>query len=238
MANRHDHPVEMFVKNPFRMPKTPEQKSFDFAKGEYVLPRKVRRWLERRLIEVENVKVRLAAVSLATMIGRYHTGPRVAGRDFFLCRKSLPAKFQDEHGTIHSEWHLRLARAELVRIGFIERVTPVGRLREIAGGRWGRWLKAKRVDGAIRTPPVMFRFVAAIRSLFSEALQTPDRPKAVSSPLWGLELFRTTESLTREVGSKHGGEEVSETRKALEQREAENALKALERRAREGLRFT
>lgn len=191
--------------NPFRMPRRQNSRIRTFVKGEYNLPRQVRRWLKSRLQMIPNAKVMQAAFALATMIGRYHTGPRVNGRDFFLCRESIPGKLADAEGKGPSEWHLRLARAELIRLGFIERVTPVGERRTLENGRVGRWLKASKTGSAIRAPKVMFRLSVALKRLFSEAPQHPRPQGAAISPVWCENLNTNLESLTGDRRALHTG---------------------------------
>lgn len=196
----------MFVPSQSTGPRRPGPKIRTFVKGEYNLPRAVRRWLKSRLQMIPNTKVMQAAFKLAEMIGRYHTGPRVKGRDFFLCRESIPAKLADGNGNGPSEWHLRLARAELVRFGFIERVTPVAERRTLENGREGRWLKATKVGGKIRAPKVMFRLTGVLKRLFSEAPQHAENQRAAISPAWCENLNRNLESIPVGVGEFHAGE--------------------------------
>lgn len=147
-----------------------------FLRGEYVLSRRMRRWLEPRCrAATHKDAVYLAALRLAQFILQHHAHPEKIGRDFYLCRESLPACFpKHEDGTpLYSEWHLRLAKAVLLKIGFIERVTPVAERRffrftdkttgEVTR-REGRWLPAVRQHTrpgrpkSFRAPKVFFKF--------------------------------------------------------------------------------
>src|SRR4051812_35925187 len=52
----------------------------------YALPRPVRRWLEGQIAGLRE-PLKLAIIRLANLVGRYHTGPKVGGRDFCLARQ-------------------------------------------------------------------------------------------------------------------------------------------------------
>src|SRR5215218_3251880 len=52
----------------------------------YALPRPVRRWLEGKVLGLRE-PLKLAIIRLANLVGRYHTGPKVGGRDFCLARQ-------------------------------------------------------------------------------------------------------------------------------------------------------
>src|SRR3982751_5237922 len=54
----------------------------------YALPRPVRRWLEGKVLGLRE-PLKLAIIRLANLVGRYHTGPKVGGRDFCLARQHL-----------------------------------------------------------------------------------------------------------------------------------------------------
>ena len=52
----------------------------------YALPRPVRRWLDGKVLGLRE-PLKLAIIRLANLVGRYHTGPKVGGRDFCLARQ-------------------------------------------------------------------------------------------------------------------------------------------------------
>ena len=81
----------------------------------YVLPRRMRDALDIDLIGLRNA---WAALLLARIVAQAHTGPRVRGRSFTLCRRGLAAAYGDLGLT---EEIVRGAIRVLERIGFIVR---------------------------------------------------------------------------------------------------------------------
>ena len=174
-----------------------------FKAGQYRLPRQVRRFL-RRPLEAYAHRPRMiqAVVSLATLIGRFHTGENnfvqrgcgigAEGAGFFLSRKGLcgPRGFANL-----TEALVREATAFLIEIGFIERITPPGELTEVRApknaknplGYFRRGLKAKKdALGRIRSPLTMYRLGRDTRQLFAKTLRPQEtwNASAVEEPLW------------------------------------------------------
>jgi hypothetical protein len=99
----------------------------------YALPRPVRRWLEGKVLGLRE-PLKLAIIRLANLVGRYHTGPKVGGRDFCLARQPK-RKGRDLDGGILtnpemagvSEHYFRLARQHLIQWGFLAIARPSDR---------------------------------------------------------------------------------------------------------------
>src|SRR5215212_5433103 len=89
----------------------------------YALPRPVRRWLEGKVLGLRE-PLKLAIIRLANLVGRYHTGPKVGGRDFCLARQPKRKGRELDGGILTnpemagvSEHYFRLARQHLIRWG-------------------------------------------------------------------------------------------------------------------------
>jgi hypothetical protein len=174
-----------------------------FRRGDYILPRSVRRFL-RRPLEAYQGRPRLAKAiqTLAWVIGCYHTGEQnfvkrgcgigEEGAGFFLSRKGLcgPNGFRGL-----TEALVREAIQVLIQIGFIERITPPGELTEVRApknaktpfGYFRRGHKAKKdALGRIRSPMVMYRLGRDTRELFAKTLRRTETQGegAVGEPLW------------------------------------------------------
>ena len=91
----------------------------------YALPRPVRRWLEGKVLGLRE-PLKLAIIRLANLVGRYHTGPKVGGRDFCLARQPKRKGRELDGGILThpemagvSEHYFRLARQHLIQWGFL-----------------------------------------------------------------------------------------------------------------------
>ncbi len=125
----------------------------------YALPRPVRRWLEGQITGLRE-PLKLAIIRLANLVGRYHTGPKVGGRDFCLARQPK-RKGRDLDGGILTnpemagvtEHFFKLARTFLLKWGFLEIARPSDRA-----------FKTKRVShhapGGWRCPATLYRIGA------------------------------------------------------------------------------
>ena len=89
----------------------------------YALPRPVRRWLEGKVIGLRE-PLKLAIIRLANLVGRYHTGPKVGGRDFCLARQPKRKGRELDGGILThpemagvSEHYFKLARKFLLEGG-------------------------------------------------------------------------------------------------------------------------
>src|SRR3954449_9793834 len=70
-----------------RKERTVKREAREYTRGMgYALPRPVRRWLEGKVLGLRE-PLKLAIIRLANLVGRYHTGPKVGGRDFCLARQ-------------------------------------------------------------------------------------------------------------------------------------------------------
>jgi hypothetical protein len=99
----------------------------------YALPRPVRRWLEGKVLGLRE-PLKLAIIRLANLVGRYHTGPRVGGRDFCLARQPKRKGRELDGGILTnpemdgvSEHYFKLARQHLIRWGFLAIARPSDR---------------------------------------------------------------------------------------------------------------
>ena len=86
----------------------------------YALPRPVRRWLDGQIAGLRE-PLKLAIIRLANLVGRYHTGPKVGGRDFCLARQPKRKGRELDGGILThpemagvSEHYFRLARQHLI----------------------------------------------------------------------------------------------------------------------------
>src|SRR4051812_33708451 len=77
---------------------------------------------------------KLAIIRLANLVGRYHTGPKVGGRDFCLARQPKRKGRELDGGILThpemagvSEHYFRLARQHLIRWGFLAIARPSDR---------------------------------------------------------------------------------------------------------------
>src|SRR4051795_10400796 len=98
----------------------------DYTRGMgYALPRPVRRWLDGKVFGLRE-PLKLAIVRLANLVGRYHTGPKVGGRDFCLARQPKRKGRELDGGILThpemagvSEHYFRLARQHLLQRGVL-----------------------------------------------------------------------------------------------------------------------
>lgn len=193
--------------NPFRMPRrnrpieNPEAIDERYRKGQYKLPRVVRRFLCRPIEAYHHRRrMMLAIQGLVALIGQYHTGTRKflmrgcgiggEGSGFYLARKVLAATYE-----CFTEALIREAIQFLLNIGFIERLSPNGELRWVRcpkNSKGGDYLRGgqkatKDSKGRIMTPPTYYRLGRAARSLFAKPLKVDPAQieEAVSQePLW------------------------------------------------------
>lgn len=174
-----------------------------FKRNSYKLPRKVRRFLQPRMAAYSGrPRMMQAITTLASIIGRFHTGERNfvergcgigrEGAGFVLCRRGLtgPNGFQNL-----TEALVREAIRFLIEIGFIERITPKGELVEVrtpknstTGLGYFRYGPKAKKDalGRIRAPAVLYRLGAATRSLFAKTLRPHQTQDAalIKEPVW------------------------------------------------------
>ena len=99
----------------------------------YALPRPVRRWLDGKVIGLRE-PLKLAIIRLANLVGRYHTGPKVGGRDFCLARQPKRKGRELDGGILThpemegvSEHYFKLARQRLIEWGFLAIARPSDR---------------------------------------------------------------------------------------------------------------
>jgi hypothetical protein len=143
----------------------------------YALPRPVRRWLEGQIAGLRE-PLQLAIIRLANLVGRYHTGPKVGGRDFCLARQPK-RKGRDLDGGILtnpemagvSEHYFRLARQHLIQWGFLAIARPSDRA-----------FKSKRLShhapSGWRCPATLYK----IGAKFALALLRRAKPRGVQAP--------------------------------------------------------
>ena len=99
----------------------------------YALPRPVRRWLDGQIVGLRE-PLKLAIIRLANLVGRYHTGPKVGGRDFCLARQPKRKGRELDGGILTnpemagvSEHYFKLARTFLLERGFLAIARPSDR---------------------------------------------------------------------------------------------------------------
>ena len=99
----------------------------------YALPRPVRRWLDGKILGLRE-PLKLAIIRLANLVGRYHTGPKVGGRDFCLARQPKRKGRELDGGILTnpemdgvSEHYFKLARQHLIQWGFLAIARPSDR---------------------------------------------------------------------------------------------------------------
>lgn len=193
-----------------------------FRRGAYILPRKVRRYLQRPLSAYQNrPRFLMAAQTLAEVIGRHHTGERnfvgrgcgigPQGAGFFLSRQGLARSFAHL-----SEGLVREVVAFFLTIGFIERISPPGDLTEVRRpkngksplGYFRRGLKAtKDALGRIRSPLTMYRLGRDARALFAKTLRPHQVQDAalVEEPLWINHSQSDSPTAVQSVAGNHSG---------------------------------
>jgi hypothetical protein len=174
-----------------------------FRRGRYMLPRKVRRFLQPRMAAYSGRPRMMQAIQmLARIIGQFHTGERnfiergcgigKEGAGFVLCRRGLtgPNGFKDL-----TEALVRESIRFLLEIGFIERITSKGELVEVrtpknstTGLGYFRYGPKAKKDalGRIKAPPVLYRLGSATRSLFAKTLRPHQTQNAglLKEPVW------------------------------------------------------
>jgi hypothetical protein len=188
----------------------------------YALPRPVRRWLEGKVLGLRE-PLKLAIIRLANLVGRYHTGPKVGGRDFCLARQPK-RKGRDLDGGIltHpemdgvSEHYFKLARQHLIRWGFLAIARPSDRA-----------FKSKRLShhapSGWRCPATLYK----IGAKFAPSLLRRAKPRCVQAPAhfpvspgYRQEPLRLNGSLPRSgfhTGDRRSGHDPGErSRAALE----------------------
>jgi hypothetical protein len=143
----------------------------------YALPRPVRRWLDGEVLGLRE-PLKLAIIRLANLVGRYHTGPKVGGRDFCLARQPK-RKGRDLDGGILtnpemdgvSEHYFKLARQHLIRWGFLAIARPSDRA-----------FKSKRLShhapSGWRCPATLYK----IGARFAPALLRRAKPRCGQAP--------------------------------------------------------
>ena len=143
----------------------------------YALPRPSRHWLDGKVFGLRE-PLRLAIIRLANLVGRYHTGPKVGGRDFCLARQPK-RKGRDLDGGILtnpemagvSEHYFRLARQHLIRWGFLAIARPSDRA-----------FKSKRLShhapSGWRCPATLYE----IGARFAPALLRRAKPRCGQAP--------------------------------------------------------
>src|SRR3954462_11239668 len=145
----------------------------------YALPRPIRRWLDGQIAGLRE-PLKLAIIRLANLVGRYHTGPKVGGRDFCLARQP---KRQGRGGELDggilttpemagvSEHYFRLARQHLIQWGFLAIARPSDRA-----------FKSKRIShhapSGWRCPATLYKMGAR----FALALLRRAKPRCVQAP--------------------------------------------------------
>ncbi len=195
-----------------------------FRRGGYMLPRKVRRFLQRPLAAFSGRPRMMQAVqTLASIIGRFHTGERNfvergcgigrEGAGFVLCRRGLTGP----NGFVNlTEALVREAIRFLLEIGFIERISPKGDLVEVRApknsttglGYFRYGPKAKKdALGRIRAPAVLYRLGSATRTLFAKTLRPHQTQNAalVKEPVWSSPGNILSPDAATSVAGKHTG---------------------------------
>src|SRR4051794_14235900 len=117
-----------------RKERTVKREAREYTRGMgYALPRPVRRWLEGKVIGLRE-PLKLAIIRLANLVGRYHTGPKVDGRDFCLARQPKRKGRELDGGILTnpemagvSEHYFKLARTFLLERGFLAIARPSDR---------------------------------------------------------------------------------------------------------------
>jgi hypothetical protein len=143
----------------------------------YALPRPVRRWLEGKVFGLRE-PLKLAIVRLANLVGRYHTGPKVGGRDFCLARQPKRKGRELDGGILThpemagvSEHYFKLARTFLLERGFLAIARPSDRA-----------FKSKRVShhapSGWRCPATLYK----IGAKFAPALLRRAKPRGGQAP--------------------------------------------------------
>src|SRR5829696_7051274 len=167
----------------------------------YALPRPVRCWLEGKVLGLRE-PLKLAIIRLANLVGRYHTGPKVGGRDFCLARQPK-RKGRDLDGGILtnpemagvSEHYFKLARTFLLKWGFLEIARPSDRA-----------FKSKRVShhapGGWRCPATLYK----IGTRFALALLRRAKPRLVQAPVCrsGSPVYRQAGLGLRAISPRSG----------------------------------
>ena len=142
----------------------------------YALPRPVRRWLEGQIAGLRE-PLKLAIIRLANLVGRYHTGPKVGGRDFCLARQPKRKGRELDGGILTnpemagvSEHYFRLARQHLIQWGFLAIARPSDRA-----------FKSKRLShhapSGWRCPATLYK----IGAKFALALLRRAKPRVVQA---------------------------------------------------------
>src|SRR3954447_21632527 len=114
-----------------RKERTVKREAREYTRGMgYALPRPVRRWLNGKILGLRE-PLKLAIIRLANLVGRYHTGPKVGGRDFCLARQPKRKGRELDSGILTnpemvgvSEHYFRLARQHLIQWGFLAIARP------------------------------------------------------------------------------------------------------------------
>jgi hypothetical protein len=143
----------------------------------YALPRPVRRWLEGKVLGLRE-PLKLAIIRLANLVGQYHTGPKVGGRDFCLARQPKRKGRELDGGILThpemagvSEHYFKLARTFLLERGFLAIARPSDRA-----------FKSKRVShhapSGWRCPATLYK----IGAKFAPALLRRAKPRCVQAP--------------------------------------------------------
>src|SRR4051794_23932767 len=143
----------------------------------YALPRPIRRWLEGQIAGLRE-PLKLAIIRLANLVGRYHTGPKVGGRDFCLARQPKRKGRELDGGILtHPEMagasahYFRLARQHLIQWGFLAITRPSDRA-----------FKSKRLShpapSGWRCPATLYKIGAS----FAPALLRRAKPGVVQPP--------------------------------------------------------
>src|SRR3954452_441748 len=144
----------------------------------YALPRPVRRWLEGQIAGLRE-PLRLAIIRLANLVGRYHTGPKVGGRDFCLARQPKRKGRELDGGILThpemagvSEHYFKLARTFLLERGVLAIARPSDRA-----------FKSKRLS---HHAPTGWRCPAPLSKIgvkFAPALVRRAKPRLVQAPV-------------------------------------------------------
>ena len=143
----------------------------------YALPRPVRRWLDGQIAGLRE-PLKLAIIRLANLVGRYHTGPKVGGRDFCLARQPKRKGRELDGGILThpemagvSERYFRLARQHLIQWGFLAIARPSDRA-----------FKSKRLShhapSGWRCPATLYK----IGAKFAPALLRRAQSRCVQAP--------------------------------------------------------
>src|SRR5215212_4240250 len=188
----------------------------------YALPRPVRRWLDGKVIGLRE-PLKLDIIRLANLVGRYHPGPKVGGRDFCLARQPKRKGRELDGGILTnpemdgvSEHYFKLARRHLIQWGFLAIARPSDRA-----------FKSKRVShhapSGWRCPATLYKIgakfaPALLRRARLRCGQAPTRCSV--SPVYRQEDLRLNGSLLRSgfhTGDRrHGPDPGERSRAALE----------------------